>query len=110
VVPGKGFGDIAMPIYEYRCEACGHELEAMQKMSDAPLTVCEKCGKPALRKMISAAGFHLKGTGWYKTDFRDKGKSDKKTDKPETKAEGTKTKADTATAKKPATDVGSATG
>jgi putative FmdB family regulatory protein len=59
-----------MPIYEYRCEACGHELEAMQKMSDAALTDCPECAKPALKKMISAAGFRLKGQGWYETDFK----------------------------------------
>ena len=59
-----------MPIYEYRCEACGHELEAMHKMSDAPLTDCPACGKPALKKMVSAAGFRLKGGGWYETDFK----------------------------------------
>ncbi len=59
-----------MPIYEYRCEECGHELEAMQKMADAPLTECPKCGEPALKKLISAAGFRLKGSGWYETDFK----------------------------------------
>ncbi len=59
-----------MPIYEYRCEKCGHELEAMQKMADAPLTECPKCGEPALKKLISAAGFRLKGSGWYETDFK----------------------------------------
>ena len=59
-----------MPIYEYRCAACGHELEAMQKMSDAPLTDCPNCGQPALKKLISAAGFRLKGGGWYETDFK----------------------------------------
>ncbi|MES9957347.1 MAG: zinc ribbon domain-containing protein [Sedimenticola sp.] len=59
-----------MPIYEYRCDACGHELEAMQKMADAPLTDCPECGKPDLKKMISAAGFRLKGGGWYETDFK----------------------------------------
>jgi len=63
-----------MPIYEYACEACGHALEAMQKMRDPALTDCPACGKPALRKQISAAGFVLKGGGWYATDFRDKGK------------------------------------
>jgi putative FmdB family regulatory protein len=63
-----------MPIYEYRCEACGHELEAIHKMSDAPLTDCPGCGKPALKKMISAAGFRLKGGGWYETDFKSGGK------------------------------------
>ena len=65
-----------MPIYEYRCYACGHELEAMQKMSDAPLVECPTCGKKALKKMLSAAGFRLKGSGWYETDF--KGGSKKK--------------------------------
>jgi putative FmdB family regulatory protein len=63
-----------MPIYEYACEACGHELEAMQKLKDPVLTDCPVCGQPALRKQISAAGFVLKGGGWYATDFRDKGK------------------------------------
>jgi len=59
-----------MPIYEYRCEACGHELEAIQKMSDDPLSECPECGKAALKKLISAAGFRLKGGGWYETDFK----------------------------------------
>ena len=59
-----------MPFYEYRCDSCGHELEAMQKMSDAPLTDCPACEKPDLVKLISAAGFQLKGTGWYQTDFK----------------------------------------
>lgn len=59
-----------MPFYEYRCESCGHELERMQKISDAPLTDCPECGKPALKKLISAAGFRLKGGGWYETDFK----------------------------------------
>ena len=59
-----------MPIYEYRCEGCGHELEVMQKMSDAPLRDCPDCGRPELKKLISAGAFHLKGTGWYETDFK----------------------------------------
>jgi len=59
-----------MPIYEYQCEACGHKLEALQKISDAPLKDCPECGKPALNKLISAAGFRLKGGGWYETDFK----------------------------------------
>jgi putative FmdB family regulatory protein len=63
-----------MPIYEYRCQACGHELEALQRFSDAPLHACPKCGKDALFKLVSAAGFQLKGSGWYATDFRDSGK------------------------------------
>jgi putative FmdB family regulatory protein len=63
-----------MPIYEYRCEACGHALEAIQKMSDAALTDCPNCHRPALKKLISAAGFQLKGSGWYATDFKSNGK------------------------------------
>ncbi|ANI29082.1 FmdB family transcriptional regulator [Yersinia entomophaga] len=59
-----------MPIYEYACSACQHRLEKLQKFSDAPLTDCPACGKPALSKQISAAGFQLKGTGWYATDFK----------------------------------------
>ncbi|WP_456371993.1 FmdB family zinc ribbon protein [Thiolapillus sp.] len=59
-----------MPFYEYRCKACDHELEAMQKMSDAPLKNCPECGKPELQKLISATGFRLKGGGWYETDFK----------------------------------------
>lgn len=59
-----------MPFYEYRCGSCGHELEAMQKMSDAPLTECPACARPELVKLISAAGFQLKGSGWYATDFK----------------------------------------
>ncbi len=59
-----------MPIYEYRCANCNHELEALQKMSDAPLTECPECGKPALKKKVSAAAFRLKGSGWYETDFK----------------------------------------
>ncbi|MGV6818376.1 MAG: FmdB family zinc ribbon protein [Thiotrichales bacterium] len=59
-----------MPIYEYQCESCGHKHEAIQKMSDAPLTQCPQCGKPALKKLVSAAGFRLSGGGWYETDFK----------------------------------------
>jgi len=59
-----------MPIYEYRCAECGHEMEKLQKISDAPLTDCPACGKPALQKLVSAAGFRLKGGGWYETDFK----------------------------------------
>ena len=70
-----------MPIYEYRCSACGHEFEILQKISDQPLTECPACGKAALAKLVSAAGFQLKGSGWYVTDFRDGNKSKKDTDK-----------------------------
>jgi putative FmdB family regulatory protein len=59
-----------MPIYEYRCQSCGHELEKLQRMNDAALTDCPACGKSALKRLISAAGFRLKGAGWYETDFK----------------------------------------
>ena len=59
-----------MPIYEYKCSECEHTLEKLQKMSDDPIVDCPECGKPALKKMISAAGFRLKGGGWYETDFK----------------------------------------
>ncbi len=59
-----------MPIYEYRCKSCGHELEALQKLSDAPLVACPSCKADALVKQVSAAGFQLKGSGWYATDFK----------------------------------------
>ena len=62
-----------MPIYEYRCSACGHELEALQKLSDAPLLNCPACAQDALTKLLSAAGFQLKGSGWYATDFKGSG-------------------------------------
>ena len=60
-----------MPIYEYRCAACGFQKEYLQKMGDALLTVCSECGAASLRKMVTAAGFQLKGSGWYATDFKD---------------------------------------
>lgn len=59
-----------MPIYEYVCQACGQEMEKLQKISDAPLSDCPECGKPELVKKVSAAGFRLKGGGWYETDFK----------------------------------------
>jgi len=59
-----------MPIYEYRCQECGHELEILQRMADAPLQECPACEQPGLRRLISAAGFRLKGSGWYETDFK----------------------------------------
>jgi putative FmdB family regulatory protein len=73
-----------MPIYEYRCKSCGHELEKLQKMSDDPLTDCPQCDKPELNKLISAAGFRLSGSGWYETDF----KSGNKKNLSEGKSEG----------------------
>jgi len=63
-----------MPIYEYQCQSCGHELEKIQRMSDEPLSDCPSCEKPALKRLVSAAGFRLKGGGWYETDFKKSGK------------------------------------
>ena len=77
-----------MPIYEYRCTACQHKLEALQKFSDAQLVVCPQCGRDALTKLVSAAGFHLKGSGWYQTDFKNSGS--KPPAKPEAAASETK--------------------
>ena len=82
-----------MPIYPYVCTACGHEFDALQKISDDPLTECPECGQPTLRKRLAAPAFQLKGTGWYETDFKhgDKGKQSTGTDKQgeEGKAAGT---------------------
>lgn len=65
-----------MPIYEYACQNCGHQMEVLQKIADAPLTQCPECQQSTLTKLISAAGFRLSGGGWYETDF--KGDTDKK--------------------------------
>lgn len=66
-----------VPIYEYRCEACGFQKEFLQRISDAPLKDCPECGKSALAKMVTAAGFQLKGSGWYATDFKNNGSKPK---------------------------------
>ena len=76
-----------MPIYAYKCESCGHAKDVLQKMSDPLLTVCPQCGESAFKKQLTSAGFQLKGSGWYVTDFRgDKPSSDvgdtSKTSKP----------------------------
>src|SRR5437764_13527369 len=87
-----------MPIYEYRCEACGHQEEFLQRVSEPPFTECPVCHKPTFQKLLSAAGFQLKGSGWHATDFKSKPskptekkaeeKSDAKTEtKPESKPE-----------------------
>lgn len=96
-----------MPIYEYRCTLCGQEHEVLQKVSEPPLTECPSCGKPGMQKLLTAAGFQLKGSGWYATDFKggakkadDKTKTETKTDtKPDAKPE---TKPDTKTETKSA--------
>lgn len=63
-----------MPIYEYRCQACGHEFEKLQKISDPVITECPECHQAEVKKLVSAAGFRLKGGGWYETDFKKSGK------------------------------------
>ena len=81
-----------MPIYEYRCEACGHQEEFLQKVSEPPLTECPACRKQTFTKLLSAAGFQLKGSGWYATDFKNKSSkpAEKKAEaKPEAKTEST---------------------
>ena len=106
-----------MPIYEYACKKCDHTLDALQKMSDDPLVDCPECGEPALKRLISAPRFRLKGKGWYETDFkkdnqRNVHKSDTepvKSDKTESKSDQTETKkteakkTETKTESKPAT-------
>jgi len=67
-----------MPIYEYRCDDCGFQNEYLQKVSEPPMTLCPSCGKEAFRKLLSAAGFQLKGSGWYVTDFKNSGKASSK--------------------------------
>lgn len=70
-----------MPIYEYRCGSCGFQKEYIQKMSDTRLSVCPECGSDSFAKLVSAAGFQLKGSGWYATDFKgEKSKSESKPD------------------------------
>ena len=71
-----------MPIYEYRCTSCGHQQEFLQKLSDPPRTECPQCRQPALSKLLSAAGFQLKGSGWYATDFKGKSSPAKADAKP----------------------------
>lgn len=72
-----------MPIYEYRCDSCGFQKEHLQKMSDPLLTTCPQCGQDSYSKLLSAAGFQLKGNGWYATDFKGGSKpAEKKTDTP----------------------------
>lgn len=85
-----------MPIYAYKCGSCGHAKDVLQKISDAPLTDCPQCGAQAFNKQITAAGFQLKGSGWYATDFRG-GSS-----KPAEKAAGDSAKSDAKTEPKPA--------
>ncbi len=93
-----------MPIYEYQCKACGHELEAIQKISEEPLKFCPECGQPELSKLVSAAGFRLKGGGWYETDFKsgDKKKNLAGEQKSSAAGDAAKSSAPAATPKAPA--------
>jgi putative FmdB family regulatory protein len=81
-----------MPIYEYRCSSCGFQNEYLQKVDAEPLAVCPECGKGTFNKLLSAAGFQLKGSGWYATDFKNSGKA---------KVSATKTKEEIKTESKP---------
>jgi putative FmdB family regulatory protein len=95
-----------MPIYEYGCRSCGHTLEALQKINDKVLRKCPECGKPALKRLMSAPAFRLKGGGWYETDFKADG--EKKRNLAETKDEAkakedVKTKADASSGDKKTT-------
>ena len=83
-----------MPIYEYECNACGERHEFIQKFSDALKRKCPACGKSRLRKLVSAAAFHLKGNGWYVTDFRDKDKKSGKDGKDTGKSDSAESKSD----------------
>lgn len=79
-----------MPLYDYQCSACGHEMEVLQKMSDSPLTDCPKCKAATLKKKVTAAAFRLSGSGWYETDFKQDNKknlAEKGDGKPESKKE-----------------------
>jgi putative FmdB family regulatory protein len=95
-----------MPIYEYRCSSCGHQQEFLQKVSDKPITVCTQCGKETFTKMVTAAGFQLKGSGWYATDFKNKGSAPAKS--PDAKGgesgSGESKSGDKATDSKPASE------
>ena len=64
-----------MPIYEYQCQQCQHKLEVLQRISDGPLVTCPSCSQDSMKKLVSAVGFQLKGTGWYETDFKNKPKA-----------------------------------
>lgn len=92
-----------MPIYEYQCTACAHLLETLQKISDEPLTECPQCHQQALNKLVSAAGFQLKGTGWYATDYSKKSKAEPTTT-PESSANSTSSAPETKSTDTKSTD------
>lgn len=80
-----------MPIYEYQCTSCQHEFDEIQKMSDPVITLCPECSQETVIRLVSAAGFQLKGTGWYVTDFKDKGKAKTTSESSSTKSSEKKT-------------------
>ena len=82
-----------MPIYEYECTRCSHHFDSLQKISDTPLTECPACHKASLKRLVSPAGFQLKGTGWYVTDFKDKQPSQKSDNADTPTADASKTNA-----------------
>lgn len=82
-----------MPIYEYVCNSCGHEFEEWQKISDAPVQRCPSCGKRKVERLVSLSAFHLKGTGWYVTDYAGKKSGSTPTDKKEEKKSEPKSEA-----------------
>lgn len=98
-----------MPIYEYRCGSCGFEKEYLQKVNDVPVAACPACGSNVFTKLISAAGFQLKGSGWYATDFKNGGKPNPKpdTETAAAAATATATKNEAVTTAKPAADTAS---
>ena len=99
-----------MPIYEYRCSDCGFQDEFLQKISEPPMTVCPKCGKSTFTKLLSAAGFQLKGSGWYATDFRGGGSSSAGTKKGGESAGASDTKSESKSEAKPAATTASGGG
>jgi len=93
-----------MPIYAYACENCEHTFDALQKMSDDPLVDCPECGRPSLKKLLSAPKFRLKGQGWYETDFKTGGKRNLHGEKDSKPADSAKDAAKDKPAPKPAAD------
>jgi putative FmdB family regulatory protein len=93
-----------MPIYEYRCASCGFEEEYLQKVSDPLLTQCPKCAKPTFEKQVSAAGFQLKGNGWYATDFKNSGAKPAAKKSEGEKSDGAKSDSDKSSTDTPAAD------
>ncbi|HEX7747314.1 MAG TPA: FmdB family zinc ribbon protein [Bordetella sp.] len=93
-----------MPIYAYKCSACGHAADVLQKISDTPLTVCPNCGQATYAKQVTAAGFQLKGSGWYVTDFRGNGSNSGAAAKPASSPDSTAS----SEAAKPSGDSGAA--